>query len=191
MVHQSTHRRRAAMYMIVLATAMLVTVIGLGGLMTARTQFHIGQANNQAMQARFYAQSAIDLGIHELSTDASWRTNLANDTWEADRALDVGLFRWKPVDELDADPIPFPFGRKIFHRHYGFTKWIGEHEGTKYGNIVDRWLLTAIPPGEQLWIRRLQPVPDFFHRLDIETKGLGKCGFGEARGYPHAQTTHG
>jgi len=58
MVHQSTHRRRAAMYMIVLMTAMLVTVIGLGGLMAARTQFRIGQSNEQAMQARYYAQSA-------------------------------------------------------------------------------------------------------------------------------------
>jgi len=103
MVHQSTHRRRAAMYMIVLATAMLVTVIGLGGLMAARTQFHIGQANNQAMQARFYAQSAIDLALYKLSADVSWRSNLSNDTWEADRVLDVGLFRWKPVDEQDGD----------------------------------------------------------------------------------------
>ena len=61
----SIHRRRAAMYMIVLMTALLVTVIGLGGLMAARTQFYIGQSNDRAMQARFYAQSAIDLGIHE------------------------------------------------------------------------------------------------------------------------------
>ena len=103
MVRPFTHRRRAAMYMTVLMTAMLVTVIGLGGLMAARTQFHIGQSNDHAMQARFYAQSAIDLALQDLRNDVNWRSNLSNDTWEADRALSAGLFRWKPVDELDGD----------------------------------------------------------------------------------------
>lgn len=103
MPNQSTHRRRAAMYMIVLMTAMLVTVIGLGGLMAARTQFHISHANDQAMQARFLAQSAIDLGVHALSTDANWRTNLDNNDWQADQLLPEGLFRWKLVDEGDGD----------------------------------------------------------------------------------------
>jgi hypothetical protein len=89
------------MYMTVLMTAMLVTVIGLGGLMAARTQFQLGQSNDRAMQARFYAQSAIDLGLQKLRTDANWRSNLTNNTWSADQTCGLGLFRWKPVDELD------------------------------------------------------------------------------------------
>ncbi len=84
------HRRRAVAYVYFLSTTILVSVIGLSALMYARIQRRSAQGGDQAMIARFYAQSALELGFAQISLDPNWRTNLSSGAWFTDQPIGDG-----------------------------------------------------------------------------------------------------
>ena len=85
-----THRRRGTSYVYFLSTIMLVTVIGLSALMYARIQRRSAQGGDHSIAARFYAQSALELGFAEIHLDPSWRTNLGSGAWFTDQPIGSG-----------------------------------------------------------------------------------------------------
>jgi hypothetical protein len=89
---------------------LLVMVIGLSALMYARIQRRSAQDGNHAMEARFYAQSALELGFAKIHLDPDWRTNLGTGAWITDQpigggtlSLDVSI-----LDDSDGNPFNDP-----------------------------------------------------------------------------------
>lgn len=103
-----SRQRRGAMYVVVLMSALIVTVIGLSGVTVARLQLREAKQAHSVYAARFYAQSAVETGMQFIAADAAWRTTYTHDLWLADRPIDDGLFTWKIVDDenldLETDP---------------------------------------------------------------------------------------
>jgi hypothetical protein len=91
------------MYVAVLMTATLVTIIGLSALAVTRVQLRSSEGGNNVTVARFCAQSAIEIGIFSISNDANWRATYTHDVLVAEQTLGEGTYTWKLVDEEDLD----------------------------------------------------------------------------------------
>lgn len=96
-------QRRGGMYVVVLMTALFVTVIGLSGVTVARLQLREAEQSRSVNAVRFYAQSAVETGMQFIAADAAWRTTYTHDLWLAQRPIDKGQFTWKIVDEVNLD----------------------------------------------------------------------------------------
>ena len=91
------------MYVAVLGSAMAVTVMGLSAIMLARVERSsvVGTADSAA--ARFYAQSAIELGQQHIRQDSNWRTTYTSGVWEANRAIGTGTYTLEGIDTVDGN----------------------------------------------------------------------------------------
>ena len=96
-------RPRAAMYVAVLITATLVSIIGMCALAASRVQFRTAESGNEVVSARLAAQSAIELARFLIESDASWRTHYTHDTWAPSVALGRAVLDFKLVDETNLD----------------------------------------------------------------------------------------
>ena len=97
------YRRRGSSYVLFLGTAMMVTVIGLSSLMVVRIQRRSDDGTNDVATARFYAQSAIEMGFAHINEDPNWRTTYANGVWEADQPIGTGTYTLEVTDPNDGD----------------------------------------------------------------------------------------
>jgi hypothetical protein len=91
------------MYVAVLMTATIVAVIGISALTITRVELRSGEGTKDMIEARFYAQSAVEMGAFSINDDPTWRTTYSNDTWVAEQPIGNGTYTWKLVDEQDAD----------------------------------------------------------------------------------------
>lgn len=108
--HGRRYARPGSMYAALLMTALIVSVIGLSGLAATRIQLRSVAGVNNATAARFYAQSALDMGLFAVSNDADWRTTYSHDVWVSEQPLGEGTYTWKLVDEQDGDLATNPAG---------------------------------------------------------------------------------
>ncbi len=105
--------RRASTYLVVLAIAMVVATLGLGGLLVAQRQAFEAQSLDDATEARFYAWSAIELGRLWIQKDPAWRTTYAaSTTWAADRPIGAVAFTLQAFDG-DGDLALWPYDSLI------------------------------------------------------------------------------
>ncbi len=76
----SPHRRcrRGTVYVLVLVSTMIVTVIGLIGLTIVRQDLARSELDADKIKAGLYAQSAIELGLTEIRNNTSWRSSWTN-----------------------------------------------------------------------------------------------------------------
>jgi len=98
-----TDRRRGSIYAVVLAMAILVSLIGLSAVAVGRINLRTAAAGGDSSSAELLALSAIEHGIAVLNSDSNWRSNYANDVECAPIALGPGSFTWKLRDEIDGD----------------------------------------------------------------------------------------
>jgi len=91
------------MYVAVLGSAMAITVMGLSAIMLARVERSsvVGTADSAA--ARFYAQSAIELGQQHIRQDSNWRQTYTSGVWEANRAIGTGTYTLEGIDTIDGN----------------------------------------------------------------------------------------
>ncbi len=94
---------KGGVYIVVLGTAMFVTVVGMSALLMARINTRITNADRDIVKARYYAQSLIEVGMLKAMTDPNWRTTHTNDIWSTDYTWDETVVTYKFVDENDAD----------------------------------------------------------------------------------------
>ncbi len=97
----SRSRRHGSAYILFLSTAMLVTIIGLSALMAVRVKMRAAEAGHDGTAAQLYAQSAVDAGLLAMYADASFRSAIDHDTWQAAQLVGDGSFTWKLVDETN------------------------------------------------------------------------------------------
>lgn len=122
MAQRHTHfvrpmRRRGSMYAMVIGITMLITVIGIGALATARVVTRGSTSAVQWQEAGATAVSAAEHAIAKLNADAAaapetWRSTYTSGAVAFDQPFGTGRLKWVLVDEDDgniaddyADPI--------------------------------------------------------------------------------------
>lgn len=96
-------QRRASIYVMVLGTALLVTVLGLSALLNVQVKSAVQSGGADFAQARLLAQSAIDYGMSLTSSDPYWRDKRASGSWIAGMKAGNGTFDLSVVDPNDGD----------------------------------------------------------------------------------------
>jgi hypothetical protein len=91
------------MYAVVLGSTMVVAVIGMSALMAVRVERQSAQVSGDLTQARYYAESAIQVGLGIMQNDPQWRTNLMSGPWRVDEPLGTGRFSLEGIDPLDGN----------------------------------------------------------------------------------------
>ena len=96
-------RRTGGIYVAVLVAVLIVTLIGLAGLQSARIDRRAASANEDAIRARFAARSYAEIIYQRLQSDSAWRSTYTNNTWSTGEDLDGGRVKFKIVDDADGD----------------------------------------------------------------------------------------
>jgi hypothetical protein len=91
------------MYVAVLSAALIVSVIGLSALAAVRVQRLGAEGTNDLVAARFYARSAIEMGLHWIRSDPNWRDNRPNGVWAANVPIGNESFT---LEGTDPDALP-------------------------------------------------------------------------------------
>ncbi len=110
------HFRRGSAYIVILGTAMIITVIGISAITLTRVQIRSANWVNDAVKARTCAQTGMQWALYKISSEPDWRTARANGQWVADQVIDDGTFTvWvtDPVDGDLADSISDPIRIKV------------------------------------------------------------------------------
>lgn len=99
-------RRRGSVYVLALGASMAVVSIGIAAAVNARLQHKALQGAGDALDARHYAHSAIEIGFVLIRTNSLWRTAYGDGVWVASRSLGRGSFKLEAttVSDADADP---------------------------------------------------------------------------------------
>ncbi|MBN2129399.1 MAG: hypothetical protein JW741_07875 [Sedimentisphaerales bacterium] len=92
-----------SVYLHVLASSVLVTIIGLGALATVRIQTRSALRARDVAEARSCAVSAVELGLLFVTQDPNWRTVWSNGAWLSDKPLGDATFTLQGVDPHDND----------------------------------------------------------------------------------------
>jgi hypothetical protein len=96
-------RRRGTLYIAVLGTSMLVTVIGLSALLAVQAQRRAARGDVDFATARLHAQAAIDLGVLAAQRDPAWRSKKPNGLWFGPVSVGNGTVSLYGQDRVDGD----------------------------------------------------------------------------------------
>ena len=94
-------RRAGSVYLHVLASSLLITIVGLASVLAARIQLRSSRLTRDCCEARACAVSALELGIFYVTQDPNWRTTRPNGTWVLDEPLGAGRFTLEGIDPGD------------------------------------------------------------------------------------------
>ncbi len=90
-----------SIYVHVLVSSLLVTIIGLGALTAVRIEMRSARLTRNYAEARVCAISALELGLLHVRQDPSWRTTWSSGTWLDDKPLGGGRFTLLGIDPQD------------------------------------------------------------------------------------------
>lgn len=94
---------RGAVYIAVLGVAMVVTLLGVTGLLAARLANASARQTANSCQAKACAEAGIDAALHEINASNSWRTDDTLADRLSDRVLGNGTFTVQITDEVDGN----------------------------------------------------------------------------------------
>jgi hypothetical protein len=95
------HFYTGSVYLYVLASSLLVTVLGLGALATVRVQMRAMRLAREGAEARAAALAAIELGRLQIKQNPNWRTMYPNGTWLDSQTLGAAQFTLQGIDPVD------------------------------------------------------------------------------------------
>lgn len=95
--------RRGSVYLAVLGTALIVSLLAFSALALQRVQNRMLTKSIDVRQAQLYAEAAIELGLLAIKNDPNWRTTYPSGTWFSNRNIDEGGCTLLVVDPIDAD----------------------------------------------------------------------------------------
>lgn len=99
MNRQRPTHRRAATYVFVLGSTLLVTAAGLGALMSARVSRRGLESLNSFNDARFLAQSAVEITLLDMRRTPNWRNTKPAGIWRNREPLGTGYFSATVTDD--------------------------------------------------------------------------------------------
>jgi hypothetical protein len=88
-------------YVHVLASSLLLTILGLGSLGAVRLELRSARLLHDGAAARTCAVSALELGLRQTCQNPNWRTAWPNGTWLSDKELGAGRLTLQGVDPTD------------------------------------------------------------------------------------------
>lgn len=94
-------RRHGSIYFVVLATALVVSVLGLSALWLQRIQHQAAVQARDAAQARLAAQAATEMGGFRIQADPNWRSAYPDGAWESNVPLGGGTYTLEGMDPSD------------------------------------------------------------------------------------------
>ena len=90
-----------SIYVYVLATSILITIMGLGALAAVRVQMQSCRLAKDCGVARACAVSAVELGLLYIQQDPNWRQIRPSGIWVQDQTLGSGMLTLQGVDPGD------------------------------------------------------------------------------------------
>src|SRR4051812_43364461 len=107
----NVHHRRGGAYILVLGVAMLITVIGMGALMTTRLAARDANSSTDWEEAGTLAQAGVEHAISYLNakvtaSPATWRsafTSYTSGAYTFTQSAGRGTFAWVVKDEVDGN----------------------------------------------------------------------------------------
>ncbi len=106
MIKNRETKRRGSTYIIVVGTALIVSVLSLSALTIQRIQRRSFTATADIEQARLFAQGAIRIGMLRIENDPDWRYNFTNGAWETTEEYTLEGFDPSDGDLADATEDP-------------------------------------------------------------------------------------
>lgn len=100
-------KRKAVLLVFVLGTAMLIAVIGLSALLSARIEHRGANAEADAIAAQWCAVSGVELARQHIADDVNWRTGRGGGNWYSNKANGTGSFSVSVSLIPDADTDAF------------------------------------------------------------------------------------
>ncbi|MCZ6835164.1 MAG: hypothetical protein O7G85_05255 [Planctomycetota bacterium] len=97
------HHRRGGVYLLILGSTMLVTIIGITSMMAVQIQHRTAVNTEDQLKARLCAQAGIEMAAYWLENDSDWRTTRVNGYWVNGYDVGDGKFTLKITDPVDAD----------------------------------------------------------------------------------------
>lgn len=97
------YQRKAMSYVLVLGTAMVITIIGISALSTMRLRLRATKNSMDFLQTRLYAQSAIDMGLFYIENTPEWRTLRTSGLWVDRVPIGNGFYSVMGIDPNDND----------------------------------------------------------------------------------------
>ncbi|MFQ5730801.1 MAG: hypothetical protein ACE5KM_02480 [Planctomycetaceae bacterium] len=98
---RATDRRGAALFAIVMSTALIVSLLALAALNVMRIERSSALRGQDAADARRYAQAAIEIGLQRINDDPNWRTTFTSGIWERNRPIGDGTYTLEGIDRVD------------------------------------------------------------------------------------------
>ncbi|MGE0607930.1 MAG: hypothetical protein AB7O62_12620 [Pirellulales bacterium] len=96
---QRTGGRRGATLILVLNTSLLVSVIGMSGLLVARANARRAMQSNDWAEAGVLAMAGLEHGLATINSNSYWRLFYASGYEVSSKSLGNGTFTWKVVDD--------------------------------------------------------------------------------------------
>lgn len=91
---------RGSIYVLVLSMSLLVAVIGMGALYSARVQTRISRNDVDFATARLNARAGLEVAMFRIQQDSNWRADLGNGTWFSNVSLNQGTFTVSAADPI-------------------------------------------------------------------------------------------
>src|SRR5262245_50039417 len=97
------HRREGAIYLAVLSTALIVTLLAISALSLQRLQNRAQTTAADIRQAQLNAETAIQLGLLDMKQTSNWRSVRSNGAWFTARGTGAGTCTLQVTDPLDSN----------------------------------------------------------------------------------------
>jgi hypothetical protein len=95
------HKRRGSTYVMVLATAMILTVVGMAAIAIRRVRVRSADDTNSFATARRLAFSAAEHATVRINADTNWRSTFSGAAVQ--QTVNDGAFSWRVIDPVDGD----------------------------------------------------------------------------------------
>lgn len=95
------HRRIGSTYIMVLGTAMTITVVGMAAVSIRRVRVRSAAETNSFAAARLLAFSGAEHATVRINADSSWRSTFDGVTTQ--QTVDGGTFSWRVIDPVDGN----------------------------------------------------------------------------------------
>lgn len=122
-----------SIYIIVVGTSLLVSLLGLSALLQQQVNRRAYQGTFDAVQARNNAFTALRVGVLLIQNDPDWRFTYPDGVWELDTALSNGTYTLEGTDPSDNDLADNPTEPVLL-------TGIG-----RYGDVTHKTQITLVP----------------------------------------------
>lgn len=98
-----TYLRRGSVYLVVLGSALIVSVIGVSALVAVQTRQRASEGGRDFVATRYQAQAAVELGMLMVNENDAWREEQTDGEWYSAEPLGLGSFTLNVRDPADDD----------------------------------------------------------------------------------------